>query len=384
MSHPKPEKILLFSEIFPPVHGGSGRWFAEIYKRFPKDSVVFLVGAHERSQEYDAESVHRIYRDNLNSPEWGIRSVKGSSFYFRLWRTLRRLVKEEGVRTIHCGRVLPEGFAALMLKLTNGVPYSCYVHGEDVEAALTSREFTWMTKRILKGADTVISNSQNTFRILSDKWGLDESKVIVMHPGVDVARFAPKKDEAIPQGWENRTVILTVGRLQRRKGQDMMIRAMPGLVKQYPDLLYAIVGGGEELERLQQLVIDHNMSEHVQFMGALNDDQMVNAYQHCDLFALPNRRVGADDEGFGMVLLEAQSCGRPVLAGASGGTKETLVEGETGVLVDCAAPELLQELLSKLLENREKLEQMGRAAREHVEHRFSWENLAESARRQFL
>lgn len=384
MSHPKPGKILLFSEIFPPVHGGSGRWFAEIYKRFPKNSVVFLVGAHERSQEYDADSVHRIFRDNLNSPEWGIRSVKGSSFYFRLWRTLRRAVREEGVRTIHCGRVLPEGFAALLLHKTDGIPYSCYVHGEDVEASLTSREFTWMTRRVLKGADTIVSNSNNTLRILTEKWGLDPSRVIVMHPGVDVEHFSPRTDVPMPPGWQGRTVVLTVGRLQKRKGHDMMIRALPGLVERRPDLLYAIVGGGEELVALQSLVDELGLNNHVQFMGAADDENMANAYRHCRLFALPNRRVGSDDEGFGMVLLEAQACGKPVLAGDSGGTSETLVEGKTGVLVDCTSPGPLQAAVVKLLACDEQLDQMGRAAREHVEVRFSWENLAETAQRHFL
>lgn len=379
-----PGKILLFSEIFPPAHGGSGRWFSEIYQRFPQRQVVFLVGNHERASEYDSNSVHKTFREELRSEEWGIRSIKGAGFYLRLWRRLRLLVKHEGITTVHCGRALPEGFAALLLKKTHGIPYSCYVHGEDVEGALTSREFTWMTKRVLQGADHVISNSNNTYRILAEKWGLDNTKVVVMNPGVDVRRFSPCASNPTPAGWQGRTVILTVSRLQRRKGHDMMIRALPELVRQYPQLLYAIVGDGEERERLSKLVDELGMGAHVHFMGALADEEMVNAYKHCQLFVLPNRRVGSDVEGFGMVLLEAQACGKPVLAGNSGGTRETLVEGQTGVVVDCTEPEPLQKAVAALLADEAKLGQMGAEARKHVEERFGWETLASIAQRHFL
>lgn len=381
---PSKTRILLFSEIFPPVHGGSGRWFSEIYSRFPEGSVVFLAGAHEKANEYDAGSVHKVYRENLSSSEWGVNSWTGLKFYWRQWRYLRKLVSREGITTVHCGRVLPEGLVALLLKLTSGIPYYCYVHGEDVEAAITSRELTWLTRRILNRAEKVISNSENTLRILTEKWDLEPSRVIVMNPGVDVRRFSPDQSTPIPSGWQGRTVILTVGRLQRRKGQDMMIQALPALLERWPDLLYAIIGDGDELPRLEALVDQYGLSNYVQFMGAVDDTQMVNAYRHCRLFALPNRRSGNDDEGFGMVLLEAQACGKPVLAGASGGTSETMIEGETGVLVDCTTPEPLQAALATLLESNENLDRMGRAARRHVEERFSWDNLTATAQQHWL
>lgn len=378
------EKILLFSEVFPPVHGGSGRWFSEIYRRFPEDTVVFLVGTHENAAQYDDGAVHTTYRENLNGKEWGIKAPAGIKFYWRLWCRLRQIVKKERISVVHCGRVLPEGFAALLLKITTGIPYYCYVHGEDVEACLTSRELTWLTRRVLRGAEKIISNSENTLQILTGKWDMDPSQVIVMNPGVDVQRFCPDNNAQPPEEWSGRTVILTVGRLQRRKGHDMMIQALPALVQRWPDLLYAIVGDGEEQARLKALVAEYDLGRHVQFMGAVDDAEMVNAYQHCDLFALPNRRVGSDDEGFGMVLLEAQACGRPVLAGASGGTRETLDEGVTGVLVDCTAPENIADAVARLLKNTKELDRMGKAGRQLVETRFSWDTLAKKARELFL
>lgn len=377
-------KILLVSEIFPPTHGGSGRWFSEIYSRFPSRNVTFLVGSGGDTGANDSQAPHQIHRYNLSSPEWGLLSLTGLKFYFRIWRKLRSLVKREVINEVHCGRVLPEGLAAMMLRFSSGTPYRCYVHGEDVETALTSRELTWLTRLVMKNAKQIICNSENSYRILKEKWKLSADKIIIMTPGVDVVHFSPDTVTPKPPGWEGNINILTVGRLQQRKGQDMMIRALPELTSAFPNINYAIIGGGRERPNLERLADKLGVTEFVQFLGEVDDLQMIACYRHCDVFALPNRRIGSDDEGFGMVLLEAQACGRPVLAGASGGTRETLENGVTGVMVDCTKPENIAEALTKLLSDPERLNEMGTAGRKHVESRFSWETLALEARKRFL
>ncbi len=378
------KKILLFSEIFPPTHGGSGRWFSEIYGRFPAENVAFLVGAYDGSDAFDSQSPHRIHRYDLSNAEWGLRSRSGLKFYLRIWRKLRTIVKLEKIDQVHCGRILPEGVAALMLKITSRVPYSCYVHGEDVETALTSRELTWLTRQVMKHAEQIICNSENSFRILREKWNLSPERIVVLTPGVDVERFCPDPAAPKPPGWDGKINILTVGRLQRRKGQDMMIRALPALAEEFPNINYAIIGGGQERPILERLAEDLGVTSHVQFLGEVGDTQMTACYRHCDLFALPNRRIVNDDEGFGMVLLEAQACGRPVLAGDSGGTRETLDDGVTGIMVDCTAEENIVRAITELLRNPEKLGVMGQAGRRHVENRFSWETLALNAKKLFI
>ncbi|SET76961.1 phosphatidylinositol alpha-1,6-mannosyltransferase [Marinobacter segnicrescens] len=376
-------KILLVSEIFPPRHGGSGRWFWEIYSRFPEQSVACLVGNHPEAAVADADFPHPVYRDELASSQWGIRSLTGMKYYLRTWRRLARLAKQEQMRQVHCGRVLPEGLAALMLKATHRIPYSCYVHGEDVETALTSRELSFLTRRVLKGAERIIANSQNSKRILLEKWGMSEQQVVVMTPGVDIEKFHPGDHSSRPAPWVGRTVVLTVGRLQKRKGQDMMISALPELRRSFPDILYSIVGDGEEKERLQALVEELGVAEYVEFAGEINDQELSVRYRHCELFALPNRRVGNDDEGFGMVLLEAQACGKPILAGKSGGTREAMEEGRTGYLADCTSPDSLKEAVAKILSNDDERQLMGEAGRELVEEHFSWKVLAGKAAVEF-
>ncbi|WP_372972233.1 glycosyltransferase family 4 protein [Marinobacter sp.] len=372
-------KILLVSEIFPPKTGGSGRWFWEIYRRLPKQHVACLVGQHPQAGPVDKIFPHPVFRAGLASREWGLRSRSGLRFYFRTWRALVKLVNQEGIGQVHCGRVLPEGLASLLLKLTHRIPYTCYVHGEDVETALTSRELAFLTGRVMHHAEHIIANSQNSKRILTEKWGMPDHKVTVMTPGVDIEKFCPDPASFRPPHWTGKRVILTVGRLQKRKGHDMMIRALPELIKIFPDIHYCIVGDGDERCNLETLSINLGVAEHVEFAGEIDDREMVVRYRHCELFALPNRRVGNDDEGFGMVLLEAQACGRSVLAGDSGGTSETMVEGETGVVCDCTAPEHIVAKLRWLLSEPELLVNMGIKGRAHMQENFSWSALTSRA-----
>ena len=109
-----------------------------------------------------------------------------------------------------------------------------------------------------------------------------------------------------------------------------MIRALRQIRQSIPDVLYSIVGDGKERQRLEVLAPTKELRDHVQFRGEASDAEMIECYQQCDLFALPNREVAGEFEGFGMVLLEAQACGKPVLAGTSGGTSETMRIPETG------------------------------------------------------
>ena len=184
-------------------------------------------------------------------------------------------------------------------------------------------------------------------------------------------------------GWGDRPVVLTVGRLQKRKGHDHLILALPAIRQSIPDILYAIVGDGEERAALEAQARREELADHVQFLGELADDDLVSCYQQCDLFVLPNRQVGQDIEGFGMVLLEAQACGKPVVAGASGGTAETMRIPETGQTVSCDGPAELVALLIEVLSDRERLERMGHAARCWAVERFDWESLTRQAQELF-
>nr|WP_275407115.1 glycosyltransferase [Alteromonas hispanica] len=206
-----------------------------------------------------------------------------------------------------------------------------------------------------------------------------------MHPGVDTDVFKPAApDELFREqvGWQNKTVMLTVGRLQRRKGQDFLIKAMPELLKHKPDLHYAVVGRGELEKELRDSISELGLERCVTLHTDFSDEQLVKAYQQCDFFILPNRTIGNDIEGFGMVLVEAQACGKYVIAGESGGTAETMIIGNTGDVIDCSnVNKLSSNLLNKLSSEMEvNLDD----SRNYIVTSFSWSQYVLKAKKSGL
>jgi phosphatidylinositol alpha-1,6-mannosyltransferase len=353
----------------------------------PLASIAVAAGEFEGAEEFDRDSELSIQRLPLSFPTWGLLGHGGWRQYWRSYRRLLGLIKRTGARAIHCGKCLPEGLLARMLSLRLGIPYIVFVHGEEMRVAGGSRELTWLTRRVLAGAQSLIANSHNTAELLQREWQVARGRIQVLHPGVDTERFkpaAPNPELRCRLGWGQRPVVLTVGRLQTRKGQDMLIRALPAIREHSPDVLYSIIGDGAERSTLERLTDELGVRGHVQFRGAPADEELVSCYQQCDLFALPNREINGDFEGFGMVLVEAQACGKPVLAGASGGTAETMNLNETGVIVQCDEPKELAQRIAALLSDRVRLAQIGTAARHWAVEQFDWSSLCRRAEAMLL
>lgn len=376
--------ILLLSEIFPPKHGGSGRWFFELYRRLSPGSVTILTHDNQdlEQQQIDQAYPQPVIRQPLTSKSWGLKSITGLSFYGRmLYQALKH--KPANLSQIHCGRTIHEGFIGLMLSKLLRKPLICYVHGEDIEVARSSRELAFIVRQVLQGSTKLICNSNNTKNLLVEHWQISVDKIAVLHPGVDEQRFIPVPvDDTFrqQQGWQQRIVCLTVGRLQKRKGHDRMIMALPQIVTQYPQFLYVIVGNGEELPTLKQLVQQYQVEPYVQFKAEITDPELIQCYQQCDFFILPNRTEGNDIEGFGMVLVEAQAAGKPVIAGDSGGTRETMLVGATGLIADCTIPTKIAEAVFQLIQTKNEDIFSEKKCRELVLKKFTWQNHAENAK----
>jgi phosphatidyl-myo-inositol dimannoside synthase len=378
--------ILVLSRVFPPEVGGSGRWLWELYSRFPAKECIVVTRQSAEGARFDETHVLPVVRMALPSETWGVLGWRVASEYYRLYRELKNLVKEHQIHQVHAACVLPEGFLAWMLRRRIGLPYRVYVHGEELNIVGKSRELTWMACRVLRGAEQVIANSRNTAELLRRRWPVDERRIQVLQPGVDTSTYVPGErclEARTRLGWGDRPVVLTVGRLQARKGQDHLIRALLQIRQQIPNVLYAIVGDGKDRSRLLRLVEELQLLRHVILHGALCDGELLEAYQQCDLFALPNREVNGDIEGFGLVLLEAQACGKPVLIGNSGGTRETIDVGVSGVVVDCGDPAVIARAVTELLGDPNRLDVMGEAGRDWVCRGFDWSVCVDKARQAY-
>jgi phosphatidylinositol alpha-1,6-mannosyltransferase len=368
-----PAPALLVSENFPPAIGGSAVLLDNIYSRLPVPVTVITDDAFPDERRHGSLPV---LRRRLRTSRWGLSAPRGLVHHLATAAAIRRCAARMDPRTVvHCGRILPEGVAARFARMAAGPPFVCWAHGEDLATAMSSRELTWVTRWVLRGASATFANSQNTKAFLS-RFDIDPTSAPVVYPGVDCSRFRPDIDgRAIRRrhGLENALVLLSVGRLQARKGHDVAVRAVAALAPRFPDIRYLIIGTGEERARLEQLAVVHGVHNRVTFVGAVSDQELPAYYAACDIFVLPNRVEQGDFEGFGIVFLEAAACGRAVVGGASGGVTESVAHGSTGLLVDGESVEAVVAALGTLARSPEVRQAYGIAGRKRVESRFTWE-----------
>ena len=365
---------VVLSEIYPPAIGGSGEFLHNVYARLQGIDVVVSTEPAEE-EPADVPPHLRIVRENIHADAWGLASPSALIHHVRRAAQIRRTSRGPST-VVHCARALPEGVDAWMARMSGGAPYVCWAHGEDIASARTSREFDWLNRRVLQGASAVVANSRNT-AAMARACGVRASKVVVVYPGVDVERFRP----GVPGADHVRArlagadvpLLLTVGRLQRRKGHDLTLEAVAVLRDLGYRLRYVIVGDGADRDRLVQMVKTLELDETVVFTGAVPAEDLPRYYAAADVFCHPNRVDGADIEGFGIVFLEAAASGLPVIGGNSGGVPEAIAAGETGVLVDGASVEELAAAIRRLVSDGRG---MGLAGRARVVRDFSWERAA--------
>ena len=368
---------MLVTELFPPAVGGSAELFAGVYSRLQPRSVTILTQGDSAtgtggSGDLDVQSAR------IRTEHWGLLNPAGLMHHLRLAARLRRISRADR-SVVHAGRVLPEGLAAWLARLMGGARYACWAHGEELNYAELSRELSVLMRRIYRDADAILANSRNTAALV-EAFGVGSDRIHVVHPGVDVRRFRPNVAGAAVLrtriGRPNEIVLLTAGRLQRRKGHVLALRALAGLLPALP-LRYVIVGDGEERGRLEQLADSLGVRDRVTFAGAVPAEELPAYYAAADLFVHPNRVEGGDFEGFGLVFLEAAASGLPVIGGASGGVPEAVQEGVTGVLVSGTDVEELKAALRSFVTSPDRRRAMGQAGRAWAA-RFTWERAAET------
>ncbi|MDA8698011.1 glycosyltransferase family 4 protein [Rhodopirellula sp.] len=370
-------EALVLTDVFPPQHGGSGKWLHELYARQTPGQYIIAAGnSHGFDANSDDQYPQKIIRLKLDMPYRGIANLNSLWNYTKQYRLLSNLVEKNPIKKIHAARPLSEGLVAAAIKKTRRIPFYCFIHGEDINVAKTSRELITATNFVLKSADRLIANSNFSRNLLINDWGVADSKTRVLHPGVDTQKFSHVKQRNARDGTLK---LLTVGRLQRRKGQDTVIKALPELTKIFPDVSYTIAGGGEDLGRLQNLAEQLGVENRVNFLGSFEDSELPSIYGAHDVFILANRDEGHDVEGFGIVLVEAQAAGLPIIAGNSGGTSDTFSDGETGFLIDAETCEPLVKALTTQLNTVKKRLAIGSRGREHVQKNLDWSTLTKKA-----
>jgi len=371
----------MITELFLPTKGGTAVSFDDDFRRLGGKEVHIVTADVPGAAEFDRTHPNRIHRLVLKRIPW----LKPESLvmYTKLFLTSLWIAVTQRVDAVFAGRVLPEGLVAWAVGRLTGRPVLTYAHGEELTGWGRGKKFQAMCFAF-RHADWVLSNSDFTRDTLVNLIGVAPDHIAIVYPTVDEDRFHPGlsgHDLRAGIGLaERHKLILSVGRLQRRKGFDNVVRALPALVQGGLDVHYALIGIGEDREHLGQLAQELGVSERVHFLGHVSYDDLPRWYAACDLFAMLNRDIDGDTEGFGLVFLEAAAGGKPAVAGTAGGTGSAVVAGETGLRVDGESIPAITQALARLLRQPDLAAAMGRKARERVLDNFTHQRRVDQLR----
>ncbi|MEU8425472.1 glycosyltransferase family 4 protein [Micromonospora sp. NPDC048835] len=364
-------RTLLITNDFPPRPGGIQSFVHNLAVRQPAGSVVVYASSWRGAEKFDADQPFEVVRERtrvlLPTP--------------LIARRAARLARAYDCDTVWFGAAAPLGLLAAGLRRRAGVHrVVALTHGHEVGwAALPAARPA--LRRIGRGVDvTTYLGEYTRSRLARVLDGVTELRRLA--PGVDVDTYHPTVDgEQVRArlGLTDRPVVVCVSRLVPRKGQDMLIRALPEIRRRVPDAALLIVGGGPYRGTLEKLARQAGVERDVVFTGSVPSAELPAHYAAGDVYAMPcrTRNRGLDVEGLGIVYLEASATGLPVVAGDSGGAPDAVREGETGYVVRGRDVAQLAERVSRLLADRDLARQLGAAGRAWVEREWRWEAQAE-------
>jgi len=359
---------LLVTNDFPPKVGGIQSYLWELWRRLPPERVTVLTSAHPDAAAFDAAQpfpVHRWHGPAL-LPTAGMAAE------------INRLATAAGADTVLLDPALPLGLVTARVRRRYGV----VVHGAEITVPARLPVTGSLLRRVLRGASCVIAAGGYPAAEAVRLAGAD-LPVVVVPPGVDVDRFRPltpverdatRAAAGLPvQG----RLVVGMSRLVPRKGFDVLIAVAAMLAPTRPDLTVALAGAGRDRGRLERLVAATGAP--VRLLGFVPDTALPDLLGCADVFAMPcrSRWGGLEQEGFGIVFLEAAACGVPSVAGASGGSAEAITHGETGVVVGRPGdPLAVAAALARLLDDGDLRRRQGAAARVRAVESFSYDGLA--------
>lgn len=339
--------LVILTLDFKPVAGGVQEYLFQVSQRAAERYNVTVVTATSGTLQQKT-LFQRVHLTHV-SP-------------FSIWRLLRTLAPTH----LLVGHAHPRLLAGAWLWGS----YLILVHGNDFLAA-QGRWHRPFFNYLLKQGRPIIANSRATAVSLEKIIG---HIATIIYPGTDPVRFSPanrSQSDKIP-------TLLTIGRLIPRKGIDTMLWALPTILEEMA-VTYHIGGSGPDRPRLEEIVRELGIEHAVRFLGRVSEEALPQIYANADLFVLPNREIKGRGslEGFGIVFLEANASGLPVIAGNSGGAVEAVQNGKTGLIVSPDSKEELATAVLTLLKNEEKRQQMGEAGRRWVEKEMNWERTAQ-------
>jgi phosphatidylinositol alpha-1,6-mannosyltransferase len=376
MSRDLSRKILCITNDFGPRAGGIETFIIGLVERLPKNSVVVYTSSQSNSEVFD-----KAWSDNF-----GVEVIRDRSKILlptlRVSKNLRSLLQEREISTVFFGAAAPLGLLAKGLRKSGAKKIVALTHGHEVWWAKLW-PFSWAIKQIGKNVDALTYLGDFTRNAISAALpASSQEKMVRLAPGIDTEHFSPARSNPRIRhelGLDDKKVIVSVGRLVHRKGQDFLIDALPLISQKISNVHLLLVGEGPYRAELEKRSVARGVRDRITFIGRVQHSELPEYICAGDIFAMPSRSrlAGLEVEGLGIVYLEASACGLPVIGGTSGGAPDAVLEGETGFSVDGTSATAIAEAAIRLLSNAEYAEKLGAQGREWIVKEWRWEIWAE-------
>lgn len=366
------EKILCITNDFGPRAGGIETFVMGLIERLPHGSVTVYTSHQGDTKVYDQGWLD----------QFGVKVIRDRSKILlptpRVNRAVKNLIAKEGIEIVFFGAAAPLAVMAQGLRRSGARKIVSLTHGHEVWWAKIW-PFNWAIRYIGNHVDHLTYLGDFTRQEISRALSAEAASAMVkIAPGIDTVHFAPQSSAAQLRhslGLTNKKVIVSVGRLVHRKGQDSLISALPEILRHHPEAHILMIGTGPYQEHLVGLVKKLSIQDSITFIGRIQYADLPRYISLGDVFAMPSRSrlAGLEVEGLGIVYLEASACGLPVVAGKSGGAPDAVLEGETGITVDGRDPADIARVVNSLLDDPLMAKAMGQRGREWIISNWRWE-----------
>lgn len=363
-------RTLVVTNDFPPRQGGIQSFVHQLAVRQPADSLVVYASDHEGSASFDAGLPFPVLRHGtgLLLPTPAAR------------RSVVAALRDFDCTAVWFGAAAPLGLLGPALREAGAERILAMTHGHEAGWAMLPGARAAL-RRIGDAADIITYLGEYFRQRLAGPLG-PHPTLVQLTPGVDVETFHPDIDARrirARYGLSDRPVVVCVSRLVRRKGQDMLVDALPVIQRSVPEAALLLVGDGPYRDDLERRAVERGVENDVVFTGGVDYADLPAHFVAGDVFAMPcrTRRAGMDVEGLGIVYLEASAAGLPVIAGDSGGAPDAVIDGETGFVVDGRDVAQIADRIVTVLQDDGLRQRMGTAGRAWVQRDWRWDVLAE-------
>ena len=365
-------KILCITNDFGPRAGGIETFVMGLIERAPKGSIIVYTSAQGDTTSYDQGWLR----------DFGVEVIRDSSKILlpSPWvaRRVKKVIARDSIKQVFFGAAAPLGVMARGLRKKGVLNIVALTHGHEVWWAKLW-PFSSAISFIARNVDHLTYLGEFTKNEISKALSPKEKmKLIKIAPGIDTDHFAPVPSSAQLRkdlGLADKKVIVSVGRLVHRKGQDILIQSMPEVLAKHPTAHILMVGEGPYRKDLTKMVSELNLIDAVTFIGRIQYKELPRYICAGDIFVMPSRSrlAGLEVEGLGIVYLEASSCALPVIAGRSGGAPDAVDEGVTGYSVDGTSTAEVSKAIIKLFDDPISAKAMGAAGRRWIIEKWRWE-----------